>query len=72
MLNFKFVPGANPKLLNQDHALKSVFSDQILIKLRLCNNFSHRNGRVTKLWWHDQIDKSISLIDKGIKFYNGT
>ena len=39
----------------------SGFSGQTLIKLRLRDNFSHRNATVTKPWSHEHIYKIILI-----------
>ena len=54
--DFKFVPSASLKLLklNQDH-LSNPYKNWD------CDNFSHRNAIVTKLWSHDYINNIIGV-----------
>ena len=54
--NFKFVPGASPKLLNlnQDQlSKKAIFWSNKSLWNWGYDNFSHRNATVIKLWPHD-------------------
>ena len=55
--NFKFSPSASPKLfnLNQDHPSKKVGFFVKSLSNWGCDNFCHRNARVTKLWSHEPI-----------------